>query len=289
MREMALSAFFFAAMAAFAKLLGTRVPTQEVILVRSVLNVLFTIGLMRHRGIPLRPNRTWLLLQRGALGYVALSCYFWSVANQPLATAILLHQTHPVFTALLALWFLSERPGPRFLPAFLLTAVGVWTIAPAAAGAGPGAGGLLPLLAGLAASVLAGAAYVTVRHASRTEAQEAIVLWLPLTAIPLSLAGTLVAGPVLPSPRDTAWLLGVAVSAQLGQIYITRGLALVPAGRATLANPLTIAFGVLLGWLVFGEPVGWRTAAGGAAIAAAVLLAGSGKARREPFSRRVGS
>ena len=275
---MALSAFFFAAMAAFAKLLGSRVPTQEVILVRSVLNVLFTVALMRHRGVPLRPNRPWLLLQRGVLGYVALSCYFWSVANQSLATAILLQQTHPVFTALLAFWFLSERPGPRFAPAFLLTALGVWTIAPAAGSAA--AGGLLPLLAGLVASVLAGAAYVTVRHASRTEAEESIVLWLPLTAVPLSLAGTLAAGPVLPSPRDVAWLLGVAVSAQLGQIYITRGLARVPAGRATLANPLTIAFGALLGWLVFAEPPGWRTVAGGGAIVAAVLLAGSGKARR---------
>ncbi len=280
---MALSAFFFAAMAAFAKLLGTRVPTQEVILVRSLLNVVFTLGLMRHRGIPLRPNRTWLLVQRGVLGYVALSCYFWSVAHQPLATAILLQQTHPVFTALLAFWFLAERPGPRFLPAFLLTAVGVWTIAPAAGSgvaAASGGAGVLPLLAGLAASVLAGAAYVTVRHASRTEAEEAIILWLPLTAIPLSLAGTLAAGPVVPSPREAAWLLGLSVSAQLGQIYVTRGLARVPAGRATLANPLTIAFGALLGWLVFAEPIGWRTAAGGAAIVAAVLLAGSGKARR---------
>jgi drug/metabolite transporter (DMT)-like permease len=64
---------------------------------------------------------------------------------------------------------------------------------------------------------------------------------------------------------------------QLGQLFLTRGLARVPAGRATLANPLTIAFGAILGWLAFSEPIGMWTLAGGAAIVAAVLLAGGGK------------
>lgn len=277
---MALSAFFFAAMAAFAKLLGSRLSAQEIILVRSILNVFLTVWMMRSRGISLRPRKPWLLFLRGVLGYSALSCYFWSVAHQPLATAVLVQQVHPVFTALLAAWLLAERPGPRFLPAFALASLGVYLVAPGAAGAVPGSAGpasVAPLLVGLVAAALSGAAYVTVRHASRTEAEESIILWFPLTAIPFSVVGTLAAGPVLPGPVECAWLAGVALTGQLGQIYLTRGLARVPAGRATLVNPLTILFGALLGWLVFQEPIGPRTAAGGAAIVAAVLLAGSGR------------
>ncbi|MCL4806592.1 MAG: DMT family transporter [Thermoanaerobaculia bacterium] len=72
----------------------------------------------------------------------------------------------------------------------------------------------------------------------------------------------------------------MAAAGQLGQLFLTRGLARVPAGRATLANPLTIAFGAVLGWIAFGEPLTLATLAGGAAIVAAVLLAGGGRASR---------
>lgn len=272
---MALSAFFFAVMAAVAKLLGKRISAQEVILVRGVLNAGFMLWWLRRRNLSWRPNQPWLLLTRGALGYSALSCYFWSVSRQPLATAILLQQVHPVFTALLAAWFLGERPGRRFLPAFLLAAFGVWLVAPVAGGSLPGGGAALPLLVGLLGAVLSAGAYVAVRHASRTEHEETIVLWFPLTSIPFAAVGTFSAGPVWPTGAEWLWLLFVAAAGQIGQLFLTRGLARVPAGRATLANPLTIVFGAFLGWFAFAEPLGLREVAGGGAIIAAVLLAGS--------------
>ena len=276
---MTLSAFFFAVMAAGAKLLGGRIPPQEVILVRGVLNALFMLWLLRRRGLSWRPKRGAVLVLRGALGHFALSCYFWSVARQPLATAVLLQQVHPVFTAVLAAWFLKEKPGRRFVPAFLLAASGVAMLVPR--GASTASPPLAPILVGLLGALLSAAAYVTVRDASRTEHEETIVLWFPLTSIPLAAIGTLVEGPVAPSPVDWAWLAFIAAAGQLGQLFLTRGLARVPAGRATLANPLTIAFGAVLGWLAFGEPIGLATLAGGAAIVAAVLLAGSARAESE--------
>jgi drug/metabolite transporter (DMT)-like permease len=272
---MALSAFFFALMAAVAKLLGKRIPAQEVILVRGVLNVAFMLWWLRRRKLSWRGKRPWLLVLRGVLGYSALSCYFWSVTRQPLATAILLQQVHPVFTALLAAWFLAELPGPRFAPAFGLATLGVWLVASRSGASAARAADLAPTLVGLLGALLAAGAYVAVRHASRTEREETIVLWFPLTSVPLAAVGTAAAGPVWPSPPEWVWLVLVAAAGQVGQLFLTRGLARVPAGRATLANPLTIAFGALLGWLAFSEPLGFRVAAGGAAIVAAVLLAGS--------------
>ena len=278
---MTLSAFFFAVMAAGAKLLGGRIPPQEVILVRGVLNVFFMLWLLRQRGLSWKPKRVGVLVLRGALGHFALSCYFWSVARQPLATAVLLQQVHPVFTAVLAAWFLKEKPGRRFVPAFLLAASGVAMLVPWGAGAGEAPLPLAPILVGLLGAVLSAAAYVTVRDASRTEHEETIVLWFPLTSVPLAAAGALVEGPALPTAGDWAWLVFIAAAGQLGQLFLTRGLARVPAGRATLANPLTIAFGAVLGWIAFDEPIGLATLAGGVAIVAAVLLAGSGRAGGE--------
>jgi drug/metabolite transporter (DMT)-like permease len=273
---MTLSAFFFAVMAAGAKLLGGRIPPQEVILVRGVLNALFMLWLLRRRGLSWRPKRAAVLVLRGALGHFALSCYFWSVARQPLATAVLLQQVHPVFTAVLAAWFLKEKPGRRFVPAFLLAASGVAMLVPRG-GASAVSPPMAPILVGLLGALLSAAAYVTVRDASRTEHEETIVLWFPLTSVPLAAVGTALEGPAVPTPSDWVWLVFIAAAGQLGQLFLTRGLARVPAGRATLANPLTIAFGAVLGWLAFGEPIGLATLAGGAAIVGAVLLAGSAR------------
>ena len=289
---MALAAFFFAVMAAGAKLLGGRIPTQEVILVRGVLNALFMLWLLRRKGVSWRPRRTGLLVLRGALGHFALSCYFWSVARQPLATAVLLQQVTPVFTALLAAWFLGERPGRRFVPAFLLAAVGVALLVPwggASAASGPPPA-LAPVVVGLLGAFLSAAAYVTVRDASRTEHEETIVLWFPLTSIPLAAAGTLLEGPAVPTAVEWGWLVFIAAAGLLGQLFLTRGLARVPAGRATLANPLTIVFGVLLGWVAFGEPLTLPMLLGGLAIVEAVLVAGGGGGGRQtPDAGRPGA
>jgi drug/metabolite transporter (DMT)-like permease len=241
------------------------------------LNVAFMLWLLRRRGLSWKPKRTGLLLLRGALGHFALSCYFWSVARQPLATAVLLQQVHPVFTAVLAAWFLKEKPGKRFVPAFLLAASGVALLVPWGGASSAVPRSLAPLLVGLSGALLSAAAYVTVRDASRTEHEETIVLWFPLTSVPLATIGTLLEGPTVPTSGDWVWLVFIAAAGQLGQLFLTRGLARVPAGRATLANPLTIVFGAVLGWLAFGEPVGVATLAGGAAIVAAVLLAGSSR------------
>jgi drug/metabolite transporter (DMT)-like permease len=129
----------------------------------------------------------------------------------------------------------------------------------------------------LTGAVLGAGAYVAVRDAVRTEHPMRIVLWFPLVSVPMSIPGVLIEGPVVPHGWDWAWLGLVALSAQFGQVFLTRGLSRVPAGRATLANPLTTAFGALLGWVAFQEPLGWSTLAGGAALVTAILLASSGR------------
>jgi drug/metabolite transporter (DMT)-like permease len=68
-------------------------------------------------------------------------------------------------------------------------------------------------------------------------------------------------------------LLGIGVAAQLGQLAMTQGLRLEPAGRATALSYLQVVFAALLGALFFGERPGLATAAGAALILAASLVA----------------
>lgn len=273
MGDMVLSSFLFALMAAGAKMVGAQVPTQEVVGFRGLFCVLITLWWLRIARQSWRGRRPGILFLRGLLGHVALSCYLWSVNHLPLAEAVLIQQVHPVFTAALAHWFLHERPGRRFWPGLGLAVAGVALIAR------PRAGGFelgLPALIGLCGSFCSGAAYVAVRDASRTEHRLTIVLWFPLVSFILALPGMAVEGAVVPQRWDWAWLVLLSAAGQFGQVFLVRGLARVPAGRATLANPLVTAFGALLGWALFRESLTLPTLAGGVLLIGAVLLARQG-------------
>src|SRR5262249_28967148 len=106
---------------------------------------------------------------------------------------------------------------------------------------------------------------VGVRQLSRTEHPLVIVLFFPMIAAPASLPATLRNG-VWPHGLEWIAIAGVAVFAQLGQVWITRGLGLVPAGRATTISYAQIVFAGLFGMLLFGEVPGAATLAGTALI-----------------------
>ncbi len=272
MADMAFSAFLFALMAAGAKHLGKTIPLQEAVFFRGVVCAFLTWAWLTKHRIPWRGSRPLVLALRGGLGHLALSAYFWSVAHQPLANAVLYQQVSPLFTAILAYWLLREKPGPRFLPAFTLAVLGVYALV--SEGSGPLVSSPLAPFIGLCGALMSGGAYVAVRDASRTDHAMTIVLWFPLMSIPMAIPGILLEGPVMPHGSQWGWLIFVALTGQAGQVYLTRGLSKVPAARATLANPLTVVFGAILGWVAFGETLGWNTLTGGLALTAAVLLAG---------------
>lgn len=83
---------------------------------------------------------------------------------------------------------------------------------------------------------------------------------------------------MVPQRWDWAWLVLSSAFTSLGRSFWW-GLARVPAGRATLANPLVTAFGALLGWALFRESLTLPTLAGGVLLIGAVLLARQGSPR----------
>ncbi len=273
MLRMVLSSLFFAVMAAFAKVAGARLPAQEIVFARSVISSSITLALMARARVPVFGTRPALLASRGFSGFVSLSCYFWTLLHLPFAEAVLLAQVNPIFAALFAQRFLGEPVGRRFVPAAALVFTGVLLVVP------PEFGALeanLWALVGLTGAVLAGSAYAHVRALSRTEHPLRIVLWFQLISAVLSLPGFVVAGPVLPRGAEWLTLAGVGIAGQCGQMLLTEGLRRVPAARATLANPLVVVFGALLGWLAFGEGLDWGDAAGTVLLVAGLLLAGTG-------------
>lgn len=270
---MALSALAFSAMNALVKLAAERLPTQEIVFVRALVSLAISLALLRRAGVSPLGNRRGLLLLRGLWGYGALSCVFFAVSRLPLAEATMLQYLHPTLTAALAASVLGERFDRALAASLALGTAGVALVVRPAFLFGGAAAPLDPLAvaAALAGATLTAVAYVGVRELSRTEHPLVIVLWFPLVAAPASLPATLAFG-LWPTPREWALLAGIGILAQLGQVWLTRGLALETAGRATALSYLQIAFAVGWGWLFFADLPSTWTAAGALLIAAGTGL-----------------
>src|SRR5210317_999984 len=77
-------------------------------------------------------------------------------------------------------------------------------------------------------------------------------------------------------PEGHEWwlLLGIGVATQVGQVSLTRGLALLPAAHGTALSYLQVVFATLWGLLIFAErPDSWAVMGGGLVVAGAFFLA----------------
>ncbi len=284
---MALAALAFSVMSALVKQAGTRLPSQEIVFVRSLVSLAMSLALLRHAGVSLWGQRRGLLFLRGLWGYAALSCVFFAVTHLPLAEATMIQYLHPALTALLAAVVLGERGDRSLVASLALGTAGVALVVRPTFLFGGIAAPLDPLAvaAALGGAALTAVAYVGVRELSRTEHPLLIVLWFPLVAAPASVPGTIAYGVW---PRGHEWLLlaGVGLFAQLGQVWLTRGLALETAGRATAASYLQIAFAALWGWLLFAEMPGSWTLAGAGLIGASAWIGARAAARERAVRSR---
>jgi drug/metabolite transporter (DMT)-like permease len=267
------SAFAFSVMSLLVKGAGERLPSQEIVLARALVSLVLSWALLRRAGVEPWGQRRALLLLRGGLGFAGLSCVFFALTRLPLAAATVIQYLHPVFTAVLAAALLGERVGRRLPLSIALGLLGVVLVTRPAVLFGAVATPLDPfaVAVAVAGALLTACAYVVVRKLASAEHPLVIVLYFPLVTVPASLPA-LAGDAIWPRGWEWALLIGVGVFTQIGQVALTRGMQLEPAGRATALSYSQVLFASLWGVLFFGEIPGPWTAAGAALILASTLL-----------------
>jgi drug/metabolite transporter (DMT)-like permease len=257
------AALAFAVMSLFVKLASRSLPTLEIVFARGVITLaIASLVLWRARLTPFVGE--WrLLFTRGLVGSCAMICFYAAVVHLPLAEATVIHQTAPLFTAMLAAWLLHERLTGRIVVSLLGAFTGVVMIARpqslfgGAATAAENTASLQFAFVALLGASLSAVAYVTVRRLGRSESPLVVVFWLPLLTIPVSAPFALPAW-VWPDATTWLWLLGIGVSTQFAQVSLTKGLAREAAGKATAVGYLQVAFATVFGALIFGSwPDAW--------------------------------
>src|SRR5687768_6744418 len=95
------AAFFFALMATFVKVASQRLPGVMVVFARNLLALLFIAPLALRGGWDgLRTGRMGEHLGRTAAGLASMYCFFFAIQRLPLADAVLLQYTVPLFLPL---------------------------------------------------------------------------------------------------------------------------------------------------------------------------------------------
>jgi drug/metabolite transporter (DMT)-like permease len=271
---MAISALGFSAMSVLVKLCSETLPTGEIVLARAIGTLVLSYALVKRAGLSPWGVQRGKLALRGLLGFSALACYYGALARLPLADATVLQNTIPVFTALLAWWLLGERVGWGAAIAIACGLGGVMLVMHPGGDPGDAIGASLAI----GGALLSATAYVTVRQLSRTEDPLVIVFYFPLVATPLALPWAASVW-VWPSAREWVLLAAIGVTTQIGQVFLTLGLAVEKAARATAAGYLQICFAI--GWqlLVFGKQPTLATLAGAALIVTGTLAVEATTAR----------
>ncbi len=274
----------FASMGVGIRLVSTELDNTMIVFARNLLGLLLLLPWLAHRGVgTLATAVPGLHLLRAGAGVAAMYCFFYAIAAMPLAEAMLLKLTAPIFMPLIAVLWLHERVTPTLALALGIGFAGVAVILdPGVTGSGISVSPVA--LIGLMGGVLAALAKVTVRRLSRTEPPTRIVFYFALIAAAIS-AVPLTWSWQTPSWPAAAGLVAIAVAATLGQLALTRGLSLAPASRMGVFGYSAVVFGAAYGWLLWDEPLTLTTITGTLLIAAAGLLATRARtrSRRRPL------
>jgi drug/metabolite transporter (DMT)-like permease len=264
---MAASALGFSAMSLLVKLASSRMPTGEIVLARAAITLVLSYLMVKRAGLHVWGTQHAKLVGRGFLGFGGLSFYYLALSRLSLADATILQNTIPLLTAVLAWWILDEKIGRPTAFALACGIVGV-TIMVRPGSSGIDLGGVAIALAGATCSAIA---YVTVRQLSRIEHPLVIVFYFPLIATPLAVPWAL-ADFVTPQAIDWLLLVAIGLTTQVGQVFLTMGLSLENAGRATSVGYLQVMFAMLWQLAVFGIVPDLYTLGGAALIVAGTLV-----------------
>ena len=249
---MVVASFLFACMGVCVKLAADSFSPAEIVFYRSAISLVLMTGIMRLRGIGFGTPHVRYQVFRGASGFVSLLMYFYAIAMLPLATAVTLNYTSPLFLAVYFAAFagLSLRPG--MVAALLTGFVGVVLLLHPTLASEQIVGGLIALGSG----VISGLAYFNVRElGARGEPEARTVFYFSLFATVCSVLWMLLNEFHIVDLRGGLLLLGVGSFATLAQLCMTRaykrGKPIVAASLAYTA----IIFSSLFGMVIWGDVI----------------------------------
>ncbi|MDQ7045758.1 MAG: DMT family transporter [Sulfurimonas sp.] len=269
-KYMLIASFTFAIMGAFAKLSSESMSSLEVVFFRNIAGVLI-IGLaILRKPLQSKGGKPWLLFFRGFMGFTALLAFFYNIAHISLGDAMTFSKTSPIFTAIFAWLFLSEKLSLKAWGAIGIGFIGILLITQPS-GLGFSKYDLLGIFSGIGAAL----AYTSIRELKNYYDTRTIVL---------SFMGVGTVGPIIlfiispyfnapeldfllgefVMPQGIVWfyVLGMGVFATISQLLMTKAYGATKAGIVGAVSYTNIIFSIAVGVLLGDTLPGFITIGG---------------------------
>ena len=266
---MLVAGLLFGLMSVFVKLGAPYFSHIELVFYRSFFGLLIVYGIMRYRGVSLVTHHWLTHLWRGISGTVALLLFFYCITVLPLATAVTLNYTAPMFLTVFTVIVYKDKFHLPLTTAITLGFCGVVLLLHPTMERDQ----LLPGLLGLISGFLAGIAYLNIKQLGILgEAAPRIVFYFSLIAS-LGSGGVMLFDTIHPvTLQGFAILLGLGASATFAQIAMTYAHRV---GHTLVVSSLaysTIVFASLFGMLIWSETLSLSSWLGMAFIIASGVL-----------------
>ena len=235
-------------------------PTHELVFFRSLISLSITSYILKRRNVPFfGVNKKWLII-RGVFGVIALTSFFYTLNELPIAIAVTVQYLSPLFTILFAIWLIKEKVKPAQWLFFGIALAGIIVISMRNSDvtATLTHTSLSPFWIGVGifSAICSGIAYTAIIKCKETDSALNIVLYFPLIATPIMGIWCLFDFVV---PRGIEWLflLIIGLFTQFAQVFMTKALHEGGASKITPFKYLGAIYAFFIGLLLFGEVLSW--------------------------------
>jgi drug/metabolite transporter (DMT)-like permease len=266
---MLVAGVLFACMGVFVKLGAAHFSHVELVFYRSFLGLLFIYLIMRQQRVVIATRHWRNHLWRGLSGTVALGLFFYCITMLPLATAVTLNYTAPLFLTILTTLVFKDTFHLPMTLSILLGFCGVVLLLHPTLQHEQLHVGLLGLISGF----LAGVAYLNVKQLGKLgEPASRTVFYFTVIATVCSGVWMLFDNVHAITAQDWLILLGLGSTATLAQLAMTRAYLV---GKTLVVGSLaysTIVFASLFGIVLWHETLPLLSWLGMACIIASGVL-----------------
>jgi drug/metabolite transporter (DMT)-like permease len=239
----------FAGSSATSKWLVATYPIGEVLFSRSATSLIgASLAILPFTGLAVfRTRRLGAHAMRGVSQASSQAFLLIAFSLMPLASAVAINFSAPLFATVAAVVFLKEPVGAVRWGALIVGFLGVLLVT------NPGAeafqtGSLFALLN----AVLFGTVTVGVRGMTSTESTETLTMY-QMVFLTAAFAASLPFGFVMPPPGIILAMILNGLANALGQYWWTRALHLAPTSAVVPFNYFSLVWAIALGFLVWGD------------------------------------
>ena len=255
----------FAIQDAGIKWLTAEVAVLQVLFLRSLFGIVFlgASTLFSGEHISLQVNRPWLLATRTAINILCWVLFFYGLKYLPLATAVALFFSFPLFLTILSVPMLGETVGLRRILAIIAGFIGVLLIT------NPATGLSIPALLMLGAAFGWAIAASLTRILGEKENTTTLLFYTLLGFIVILLIPQYWVWGAL-EMDDYLLVTGVAFFGVIAQFAVTKAYTIASPSLIAPFEYTALIWSALLGYLL------WNDIPDAYAISGTVLILGSG-------------